>query len=254
MKKLDEFEYMNLLERLLEEGKPYAKTTPRFAYAWPALVVHTETSGGALETEKEVNPDVYIVFDPAGFPTSLERESAFEAIVNRFSVKAVLQEDMRAVDFRGPDLWIVEGKKFRAEFEPDPSTPRRFLPNEEARTSLRQCLSIGETVEFPVQWGTFIVEAGGAIATRVSDMPAIRAALDAVARETAFLTAAAAPEKTAEDMREETRACIVRHLYNGDGTTLFDVYGMKPGFLEKNYDLQVIEGQKPVRTPAPPKP
>lgn len=253
IRKIDEFDYFDLLKRLVDDGGAFAKTTPRHAIKWPALVIHTETSGGQMETAKEIDPDVYILFDPAGFPTVADRENAAATIINNFRDKAIAQQDLRAVDYRGPDLWVMEGKKFRAEYEPDPVEKNKYQPNEEARTAPRQCLTVDEDIEFPVQWGTFIVEKDGAIATRVSDLPAIQAALTDVAQNIRSLQAQNLP---ADELKETSRALIRQTLYKDDGTTVFDIYGMKPSFLEKNYD--VFTAEAPQRktgtdTPKPPK-
>lgn len=250
IRKIDEFDYLGLLTGLVEDGAAFAKTTPRYAVKWPALVIHTETSNGQLETAKEIDPDVYILFDPAGFPTAADRDNAAATIINNFRDKALAQQDLRAVDYKGPDLWVMEGKKFRAEYEPDPVEKNKYQPNEEARTAPRQCLTVTEDIEFPVQWGTFIVETGGAIATRVSDLAAIQTALTDIAQNIKSLEAQNLPP---EELKETSRALIRQTLYKEDGTTRFDIYGMKPGFLEKNYDPFVPQ-QPAQKTGKPPKP
>jgi|GEM_PF-6123186 len=250
IRKIDEFDYLGLLKGLVEDGEAFAKTTPRYAVKWPALVIHTETSDGQLETAKEIDPDVYILFDPAGFPTAADRDKAAAAIINNFRDKALAQQDLRAVDYKGPDLWVMEGKKFRAEYAPDPAEKNKYQPNEEARTAPRQCLAVTEDIEFPVQWGTFIVEAGGAIATRVSDLAAIQTALTDIAQNIESLEA---QNLSPEALKETSRALIRQTLYKEDGTTVFDIYGMKPGFLEKNYDPFVPQ-QRAQKTGKPPEP
>ncbi len=250
IRKIDEFDYLGLLKGLAEDGAAFAKTTPRYAVKWPALVIHTETSNGQLETAKEIDPDVYILFDPAGFPTAADRDNAAATIINNFRDKALAQQDLRAVDYKGPDLWVMEGKKFRAEYEPDPAEKNKYQPNEEARTAPRQCLTVEEDIEFPVQWGTFVVETGGAIATRVSDLAAIKTALTDIETNIQSLRTQNLP---AETLAEMSRALIRQTLYKDDGTTVFDIYGMKPGFLEKNYD-PFVPAQPPPKNGKPPQP
>lgn len=252
IRKIDEFDYLGLLKGLVDDGEAFAKTTPRYAVKWPALVIHTETSNGQLETAKEIDPDVYILFDPAGFPTTADRDNAAATIINNFRDKALAQQDLRAVDYKGPDLWVMEGKKFRAEYEPDPVEKNKYQPNEEARTAPRQCLTVDEDIEFPVQWGTFIVEKGGAIATRVSDLAEIQKILMDVTQNIQSLQAQNLPPA---ELKETSRALIRQSFYKEDGTTVFDIYGMKPGFLEKNYDLFVPDqaAQKSARPPKPPR-
>ena len=250
IRKIDEFDYLGLLNGLVDDGEAFAKTTPRYAVKWPALVIHTETSNGQLETAKEIDPDVYILFDPAGFPTAADRDNAAATIINNFRDKALAQQDLRAVDYKGPDLWVMEGKKFRAEYEPDPAEKNKYQPNEEARTAPRQCLTVDEDIEFPVQWGTFVVEKGGAIATRVSDLAEIQKVLTDVSQNIQSLKAQNLPD---DELRDASRALIRQSLYKEDGTTLFDIYGMKPGFLEKNYD-PFVPPQPPQKNGSPPKP
>lgn len=250
IRKIDEFDYVSLLKGLMDDGQAFAKTTPRFAVKWPALVIHTETSNGQLETAKEIDPDIYILFDPAGFPTAADRDNAAATIINNFRDKALAQQDLRAVDYKGPDLWVMEGKKFRAEYAPDPVEKNKYQPNEEARTAPRQCLAVNEDIEFPVQWGTFVVETGGAIATRVSDLAEIKTALTDIEANIRSLQAQNLPP---EALKEMSRTLIRQTLYKEDGTTAFDIYGMKPGFLEKNYDLFVPD-QPPPKNGKPPKP
>jgi hypothetical protein len=94
------------------------------------------------------------------------------------------------------------------------------------------------------------VETGGAIAARVSDLAAIKTALTDIEANIQSLRSQNLP---AETLTEMSRALIRQTLYKDDGTTVFDIYGMKPGFLEKNYD-PFVPAQPPSKTGKPPQP
>jgi hypothetical protein len=84
-----------------------------------------------------------------------------------------------------------------------------------------------------MQWGTYTIDKGGTLAVREKDIPALTEAL--------------------QDIRNG-KTTIAEALYTknkkGETVARFDVYGMEPGFLEKNYDSVTLKPETQERLKA----
>lgn len=211
-------DYCALLETLLAEGTGHGKTKPVAAYLLRNLRLMSADSGE--ESEVEIKP-LYLVMDPEEWPNEYGRTLALKDIWEQYMSRMIGEQDMNAPDFNGPGLWTAKQSSFDEDY-----LRREGLDNNGKRVNLydpdpdayRLCLTVEKRITIPVQWGTYTIGNGGTIALREKDIPSLAEALKAVRNG----------QTTIEDA-----------LYTKDkhGKTIarFDVYGMEPGFLEKNY-------------------
>ncbi|MGZ9097760.1 MAG: hypothetical protein ACXW30_05640 [Micavibrio sp.] len=232
---LDALDYFNYLARLDDAGQVFTKTKPRFAYFIPPIVIQTEGRDGARETEKQFPIAHYLVLDPDAYPHAAQRTKVLRDLFQGYARKAIKQEHVNGVDYRGPDLWTMETKKFDADYAPDPKDPSKFWPRD-PENAKRVCLVVDEDIRWHVPWGTFDIEKGGALAIRNSDVAALHQTVsevkDLLSRNKIDpLNADAAGRARANSLLQSALYAAANDL-----KTKLDVYGMKPGFLEKHYD------------------
>lgn len=211
--------YYATLRTLMARGKGYGKTENVAGFLLPDLRIVTETKTGLTETDKIVKVEkLYVIMDLEQYPQELQRGLVIKDIGKNWAGKTIGERELESPDFKGPGLWTNKQGAF--EFDYVKANPDRadsvFKPNPEA---YRVTLQTNDAIIIPVQWGTFKVEAGGTLAIRERDIPALAEALDSVAKG---------------------KATIEEALYakNDKGQTVskFDVYGMEPKFLENNYN------------------
>jgi hypothetical protein len=211
--------YQALLETLLGQGQGYGKTENVGAFLLQDIKLTTETSGGEIETEKKVAVEkLYIVMDLAQYPLEFARGLVVKDIAKNWGGKTIRERDLNDPDFKGPGLWTLKQGTFEADYlkAAESLISSVFKPNPDA---YRVCLTAAEDVKIPVQWGDFLIRAGGTLAVREKDVAALADALQSI---------------------REGKATAEEALYTTDkgGKTVsrFDVYGMEPGFLGKNYN------------------
>lgn len=232
---LDALDYFNYLARLDERGQVFTKTKPRFAYFIPPIVIQTEGRDGALETEKQFPIAHYLVLDPDAYPHAAQRKAVLRDLFQGYARKAIKQEHVNGVDFRGADLWTMETKKFDADYAADPKDPSKYWPRD-PENAKRVCLPVEDDISWHVPWGIFDIEKGGAIAIRNSDVAALHETVSAV--KDLLRQHKIDPLHTSAAQRARANSLLKDALYTAanDLKTKLDVYGMKPGFLEKHYD------------------
>ncbi len=212
-------EYKDTLEKLLGDGEGRGKTVDVGAYLLEDIKLVTETSSGKDETAKDIKVEkLYIVMDTSQYPSDYLRGLVVQDITKNWGGKLIKERDLDSPDFKGPGIWTIKQNSFEFDYvKPEGAAEKSstYVPNTEA---YRVCLTVDDAVTIPVQWGDFTVEAGGTLAIRERDVPALAEALQAIRNG----------KTTAEEALYTT---------NDDGGTVakFDIYGMEPGFLEDNY-------------------
>jgi len=218
-------DYAELLQRLAHEAPLYSKCAPIYAYSLePKLVIVTTQPDGREETRNDVlTSGLYLVFDAAKWPDHTKRMEALREIFISIACKMADEKHWNEADWRGPDAWTLRRTSLQEDYVVDTTDAHLWHPSPNAE---RYILRLDEHIRMPVLWGTFDVDAGGAIAIRARHRAALLQALDDVAH--GRLTAEEALYTS--DTRSGTAQTVSR----------FDVYGMYPGFLEKNY-VQLCE-------------
>lgn len=212
-------EYQSTLEKLLGDGEGRGKTVDVGAFLLEDIKLVTETSSGKDETAKDIKVEkLYIVMDTSQYPSDYLRGLVVQDITKNWGGKLIKERDLDSPDFKGPGIWTIKQNSFEFDYvKPEDADAKSstYVPNTEA---YRVCLTVDDAVTIPVQWGDFTVEAGGTLAIRERDVPALAGALMAIRHG----------EMTPEEALYETKE---------DGSTVakFDIYGMEPGFLEGNY-------------------
>lgn len=214
--------YFLLLEKLVTEGLPFGKTEPVAAYFMTDIKFDQLDEGGNKvgETKIEVKP-AYIVMDMNVLTNEYARRLTAEDIAVQYMKRNLGLKDVNAPDFKGSHIWSAKPKAFEDDYK------RREGLNEYGKQTnvwdprpdaFRLTLKFNEAATIPVEWGTYPMPIGSALAVRARDLPDVVAALQSVR----------SGEKP-----------IAEALYkiNEEGETVarFDVYGMDPGFLEANY-------------------
>ncbi len=205
-------EYHALLETLLEKGDGYGKTKPVAAYLLRNLRLMSADSGE--ESEVEIKP-LYLVMDLEEWPNEYGRTLALKDIWEQYMSRMIGEQDMNAPDFNGSGLWTAKQSSFEEDYLRKSNRRNRYDPNPEA---YRLCLPVEKRITAPMQWGTYTIDKGGTLAVREKDIPALTEAL--------------------QDIRNgKTTVAEALYTKNKKGETVarFDVYGMEPGFLERNY-------------------
>jgi len=212
--------YALLLRQLLDKGRLWGKTAPIHAHSLePKLVIVTTKLDGQEETRADIlTSGLCLVFDAAHWPDAQQRRAVVRDIFISAAYKLAGEQDWNAADWRGADVWTQRYDTLISDYAPDPSTPTLWRPRPDAA---RLVLPVSHALRMPVPWGTFDVDAGGHIALRQRDIPALQQAL----------TEVATGRKNAEDALYTTST----RTGQPEQVSAFDVFGMYPGFLEKNY-------------------
>lgn len=129
----------------------------------------------------------------------------------------------------------METKKFDADYAPDPKDPSKFWPRD-PENAKRVCLVVDEDIRWHVQWGTFDIEKGGALAIRNSDVATLHQTVSEVKDLLKRNKIDPLNADTAGRARANSLLQGALYVAANDLKTKMDVYGMKPGFLEKHYD------------------
>lgn len=209
-------EYQAILETLLAKGTGWGKTKNVGGYLLDDIVIETETSSGKTETVKKVTVEkVAVIMDIEQYPLEKTRDLVIQEIAANWGKKVIKQRNPNEPEFRGPGLWTIKAGAFKDDYVAVNGS-NTYEPNTAA---WRVTVETDKAVKIPVQWGDFVVEKGGALAIRQKDVPALAEALQAVRSGTT----------TAEE---------ALYTQDKDGKTVakFDVYGMEPNFLPKNYN------------------
>lgn len=213
---MDANAYRALLEALLANGEGYGKTQSVGGYLLQDIKLVTETSSGKGETTKNIAVEkLYVTMDTEQYPSVYLRNLVIQDITKKWGGKLIQERDLNAPEFSGPGLWTLKKGAFEGDYMPS-GAPNTYAPNPEA---YRVTLATDKPVNIPVQWdGGFVIETGGTVAIRQKDVPAVAEALRAIR----------AGEVSAED-------ALLTKDAKGNVLAKFDIYGMEPGFLEKNY-------------------
>lgn len=211
-------DYCALLEKLLQEGTGHGKTKPVAAYLLRNLQLMNSDSG----EESHVGiQSLYLVMDMEEWPNEYGRSLALKDIWEQYIARMIGEQDMNAPDFNGSGLWTAKQSSFEEDYlrrenlDDNGKRVNLYDPDPEA---YRLCLSVEKRITIPVQWGTYTIGTGGTLAVREKDIPALTDALQAVrSGKVAIEDALYAKDK------------------QGKSVARFDVYGMEPGFMEKNY-------------------
>lgn len=239
-KDLDALDYFNTLARLSDDGELYSKTKPRFAFPIRPIVIETEGLDGETETLASLGVEHFVIMHPDTYPTEASRRAVHQALFKGYALNAITEADVNDPDFKGADVWTMPRDKFLADYKPDPSEKHKYIPKTQADgvEPGRYILDIDEDVRWHVPWGTFDIRAGGAIAMRESEIQQLRDAVDDV-RAALKPIEAQYPDTTSAAFRAAANGVISKMLYEDaqELKTKLDVYGMVPGFRERNYEL-----------------
>ncbi len=224
---MDATTYQSVLESLLGEGQGWGKTVNVGAYLLEDITLVTETSSGKDETAKNISVEkLYVTMDLDQYKSEHVRGLVIKDIAKNWGGKTIGERDLDDPDFKGPGIWTIKQGSFEFDYLKEDENDRTnsiHKPNPEA---YRVCLTVDEDVKIPVQWGDFVVEAGGTLAIRERDVQELAEALTAIKNG----------ETTAEEALYTTND-------SGDQVARFDIYGMEPGFLEDNYGLVELKAE-----------
>jgi len=216
---MDAKTYQATLEKLLAAGQGYGKTEEVGGFLLQDIKLVTETSSGKDETAKNIAVEkLYVVMDVAQYPSEYLRGLVVKDIARNWGGKTIHERDLESPDFKVPGIWTIKKSAFEGDYmpkDPDNATSSTFVPNPEA---YRVTLQVDEAVKVPVQWGDFTIEAGGVLAMREKDAPALAEALQSI-----------------RDGKATPEEALYTTDKGGNTVALFDIYGMEPGFLEGNY-------------------
>lgn len=210
-------EYMAALEKLLAEGKGFGKTEPVAAYLLRDLMLMDESSN----VQDVKIQQLYIVMDIKQWPNEYGRSLVMQDIAVQYAKRVVGENHINDADFKGPGLWTakksaVEGDYIRREGNNEYGRANNLWdPNPQA---FRLALTFNKAATIPTQWGTWTIEAGGTLAVREKDIPALAEALQSV-----------------RDGKATAGTALYTIGQDGNPVAKFDVYGMAPKFLEENY-------------------
>jgi len=217
-------EYNALLETLLENGTGYGKAKPVAAYLLRNLRLMDSDSNE--ESEVAIKP-LYLVMDLEEWPNEYGRSLALKDLWEQYMSRMIGEQDMNAPDFNGPGLWTTKQSSFDEDYlrrEGLDEKGRRYNLYDPDPDAYRLCLPMQQRVTVPVPWGTYTIGKNGTLAVREKDIPALTEALQAI---------------------RSGKTTITEALYTknekGETVARFDVYGMEPGFLEKNYDTVALK-------------
>lgn len=237
MSQMAEEDYHRLVTSLIMSGETAAKKSALHVFPLAAHLRLVTTNGaGGHETAKTSAPeDLRVVFDGMLYSMEAARNVWLTMQMKLATNRATLDDHQIArinmgqarevFNVRGEGLWTMTGKNFRNEYEPDidgnaltykvkPGTQRLILP-------------VTQDTGFIAQWGKFDIRAGGAIAMRPDDVPALIDALQDIKAGT----------KTVAEALFTTKP-------DGSKVARFDIYGMDPGFRELNYEAATMSNQE----------
>lgn len=216
---MDAQTYRAMLEKLVAEGQGYGKTQNVGAFLLQDIKLVTETNSGKDETSKNISVEkLYIIMDLDQYPNEIGRNLVVKDIAKNWGGKIVRERDLESPDFKGPGLWTNKKGAFEGDYmKADPSDVKSslYVPDPNA---YRVTLITETAIKMPVQWGDFTVEAGGAIAVREKDIPALAEALQSI-----------------RDGKATAEEALYAKDKEGKSVAKFDIYGMMPGFLEASY-------------------
>lgn len=230
--------YRLMLERLLTEGKAFGKTEPVAAYLLRDLSIVTEimaaeTGMTAAEVEQKIKVQpLYVVMDIAQWPNEYGRSLVMQDIAVQYAKRVVGENDLNGPDFKGPGLWTSKQSNVEQDYT------RREELNEYGRPSnvwdpnpdaFRLTLKFNNAATLPMAWGSYTILAGGTLAIRDKDIPALAEALQSI-----------------RDGKATAEEALFTMNTEGKFVSRFDAYGMEPGFLEKNY--KPVELKEETRT------
>ena len=210
-------EYMAALEKLLAEGKGFGKTEPVAAYLLRDLMLLDETNN----TQAVKIQQLYIVMDIKQWPNEYGRSLVMQDIAVQYAKRVVGENDINAADFKGPGLWTVKKSSFEGDYLRSVGNNEYGRPSniwEPDLQAFRLAISFNKAATIPTQWGTWTIEAGGTMAVREKDIPALAEAVQSV-----------------RDGRATAETALYTVGQDGNPLAKFDVYGMAPKFLEANY-------------------
>jgi hypothetical protein len=210
-------EYMLALEKLLAEGKGFGKTEPVAAYLLRDLMLMDEASNAQAVKIQQL----YIIMDITQWPNEYGRSLVMQDIAVQYAKRVVGENDINAADFKGPGLWTAKKSSFEGDYIRRAGNNEYGRPNniwEPDPQAFRLALAFNKAATIPTQWGTWTIEAGGTLAVREKDIPALAEALQSV-----------------RDGRATAESALYTIGKDGNAVAKFDVYGMAPEFLEDNY-------------------
>lgn len=221
---IDAREYHALLEKLLADGKGYGKTEPVAAFLLRNLsIVDTKKDNYKPEEIKIAN--YYLIMDPKDWPLEYARELLMKEISLKWAQSIVTEQDLNTPTYRGPGIWTNKQSSFETDYVRreeeveviDGRTKQSTMydPNPEA---FRVCLQIDEPIIIPTTWGTYPISTGGTLAVREKDVKDLAEALQNI-----------------RDGVASVKEALYKTQDDGSLVARFDIYGMEPDFLEKNY-------------------
>lgn len=223
-------EYYVLIKKLLAEGQAYEKKAGIYAYPLVPLRVLTKNDVGCDETESEIDPNSFLVFDSAAY--SKEEAQSFQRFI--FTNYGQLTSDMESLDsavFKainekklslhvkasGYGIWTMAPKNFANDYEYDAESKMYKVKPD----TTRLCIDLDQDVGIPWKWSpSFDIRKGGTFVARTEQLKDIAAAIADVE----------AGRKTIAE------AFFEKDPKTGELRTKFDTYGMHPGFRAANYD------------------
>jgi len=214
-------QYYDLLTTLTQQTSGWGKTANVGAYLLPDITLVTEKKAGGVETSKNISVEkLYITIDRDQYPLESQRQMIIRELCRNYGGKTIGERELNSADFQAPGVWTLKQSNFEFDYlkvDPTDRTNSEHKPNPEA---YRICYATTSDIKIPVQWaGGFAIATGGTIAVRERDIVDLCQALADVK----------AGVKTAAEALLTTND-------KGALVSRFDVYGMEPGFLEKNYN------------------
>lgn len=212
-------DYRWLLEQLVARGTGWGKTQSVGGYLTDDINFVTQTPDSQVkETKNKIEVQkVAVTIDPQIYPLEETRDLIIEDVMKKYGGKMIKKRDPNEPEFEGPGVWLIKRNAFLGDYTPSAANSNTYVPNPEA---YRVTLPVDRPVNIPVQWsGGFVIEAGGVLAIRQKDVPALAEALQSI---------------------RDGKASVEEALYETDAKTgeklaKFDIYGMAPGFREGNY-------------------
>lgn len=220
---IDAQAYEKLIEDLLAHGACKGKTQSVAAVLFQDMKIETLTQTGLSEVEGKVQVEpTYLVMDLTQYPDKESQNVIINEILTNYGDRISGERTSGEQDISASGIWLVKKRGFEQDYRP--SENGNFEPNPDA---FRLCLKVDKQIGLPVMWDqSFAVEDGGTVAIRAKDVPQMIEAMRQVA---------------------EGKISARDALLQPDGKSRFDVYGMEPGFAEKNYAAaplpQAIQGQ-----------
>jgi hypothetical protein len=208
--------YQALLEQLVTTGAGLGKTQNVGAFLMRDINIVTETRLGEVETSKNIKVEpAYVLLDIEHYPLEHQRGLVIKDTAKNWAGKVIRERDLDSPDFQGPGIWLNKQNAVEFDYIPvDASDVKNSerKPNPEA---YRVCLPVATPVNVPVQWeGGFFIASGGTLAIRERDIQGLAVALKSI---------------------RDGKATAAEALYSAPDVAKFDIYGMEPGFAEKQY-------------------